>query len=140
MPTQGEAEFDAADPLGCDLLWTDDLDPAHRLESGTSLLAHDIFARWTCRRGLNPDDADYGLDVIEEMLSAAMTPSALAMLPKRLEAEARKDDRVDTISVTITQTATYAYKIVAVGKAGSGAPFRLVASVADAYARVLEAA
>src|SRR5262245_11232014 len=111
MPTQGAVDFDIEDPLGADMLWTEDLDATHRLESGLSLLAHDIFARITTPRGKLIDDPDYGISVIDELLCEPLTRARLAALPRRLEVEILKDPRVHGVRVKLTQTDTYSFRI-----------------------------
>lgn len=140
MPRQGQNGFDQQDPLGCDLLFTDDLDAAHRLESGTSLVAHDIFHRWLCPRGRLLDDPDYGFGLMFELLNKPHSRRDLLVLPKRLESEARKDPRVDDISVSFEQLDTYVFRIRAKGTCGGGAPFTLVADISSAYQLIVEAA
>lgn len=139
MPLQGTNGFDRNDPLGCDLAWTDDLNPTHRLESGLDQLRHDIYGRITCPHGRLIDDPDYGFDVKGELLHKPMAPKDLLVFPRRVEAEIRKDERVDEVKVTLTQSDTYTFLLDIRGLAGPG-PFRLVVEVTSAYARIVESA
>lgn len=138
MATQGTNDFNTQDELGCDLLWDDDMDPTGRLESGVTLVAHDIFWRWNCPPGRLVDDPDYGIDIIQELIAQPLTPAKLATIPRKLEAEARKDQRVQRISVSLSQTDTYAFLITARGLTTSGQEIRLVASVSEGLARIVE--
>ncbi len=128
-------EYDPDDPLGVDLRVTDDLDPAHQLESGIALLRHDLFHRITTPRGLNPDDPDYGIDVREEILHKGMTRFQLATIPRRIEAEIRKDERVAKVVATLAMTGTYSARVTIRGTAAQG-PFALVVDVAQAGAAI----
>lgn len=139
MPRQDQQGFDRADPLGCDLAWTDDLDATHRLESGTSQFAHDIFGRITCPNGRLIDDEEYGIDVVQELLHRPLTPQMLAQFPRRIEAEILKDPRTDQVSATLTNTGPNAYRLEIRGACGGGQPFLLVAAIANAEARITEA-
>jgi hypothetical protein len=139
MATQGQNGFDREDALGCDLLWPDDLDAAHRLESGISLLRHDIWHRWLCPAGRLLDDPEYGFGLLAELLNWPLSPRDIMIFPRRLEAEAAKDPRVLTITVTLTQTGANAFEIKARGTSKVG-PFDLRAEITDAYQRILEAA
>jgi hypothetical protein len=139
MARQDDSEFDLLDPLGCDVLVSDDIDAAHRLESGLSLLAHDVFWRWMTPRGRLLDDPDYGFGLIQEVLSQPLGVREISALPRRLEAEARKDERVQSISVTLENTGPNAYRINARGLAVTGKVFNLVAEVSQAYQRIVTA-
>lgn len=139
MTLSSQEDFDLNDPLGADLMIGSDLDPAHRMVSGLELYRRDMMHRITTRRGLNIDDPDYGLDVVEELLSAALTPAQLIAIPKRLEAEIRKDPRTDTVQVTLTPTSPPdGWTVLIAGTAGGNQPYRLVVGISDALARILE--
>jgi hypothetical protein len=63
-----------------------------------------LCRRYQTPRGLLPDDADYGLDLVS-WLHRGILARDLREIEGALEAEALKDDRVDEISVS----AVYAY-------------------------------
>lgn len=128
--------FDVTDPLGADMMWGDDLDEGARMVSGVALLAQEIFARWTTPRGRLIDDPDYGEDV-RALLHRGMTPAQLAQVPARLETEALKDERVEAITVRISEDSPGVWRVTAFGEAAEG-PFELVVGVSDASVILLE--
>lgn len=96
-----------------------------------------VYHRVITDRGQNPDDEDYGLNVVG-MLHRGMTSAEVAQVPGRLEAEIRKDPRVDTVRVTLTTegAAGDRWKIGIRGQSDQG-PFDLVVSVGAAGAVLL---
>lgn len=127
-------DYDPNDPLGVDLRVTDDFDPAHQVESGIDLLKHDIFHRLTTPRGMNVDDPDYGIDLREEVLHKPLTRFALATIPRRLEAEVRKDERVKSVRITMVNTGQNSYRFTLSGVAFASGPFDFVIDVSKAGA------
>jgi phage baseplate assembly protein W len=82
-----------------DLVGFDDLDQfGSETQSALEELAQDLYHRLIETRGSNLDDPDRGLG-IEDMLSGPYDPG----LTQRIEAELRKDDRVDAVQATITE-------------------------------------
>lgn len=128
-------ELDPADPLGADLLWGDDVDPTHRMVSGVVLLAHDLYHRVITPRGRNVDDDDYGLD-IRSMLHRGVTATVVAQIPSQLAAECRKDERVASIDVRLTDEGAGRWRISFRGQSAKG-PFEFVAGVDEAGSRLL---
>lgn len=87
--------------FGTDLLWVDDLDPTHRLTSGTALVGQAIYHRLITPRGRLIDDADYGLGLIEQ-LHKAKTPVQYRALETLIRSEALKDERVERCDAKLT--------------------------------------
>jgi phage baseplate assembly protein W len=114
----------AATNLGTDLIWVDDLDPTHRLESGTALVGHAIYRRLITPRGQLIDDLDYGLG-LRELLHRALTPAQVAAVPGQIKAECLKDERVTKAEVTFVQLPSNSWQITVRGETADG-PFKLV--------------
>ena len=82
-----------------DLVCFDDLDHfAAETTTAMEELAQDLYHRLIEQPGSNIDDPDRGLG-IEDMLSGPVDPQ----LTHRIEAELRKDDRVDAVKATVTE-------------------------------------
>lgn len=111
--------------LGTDVHTPDlDLDPVFTLVSEGQMLAEALARRIFSRRGTLIDDAGYGYDLRAALNADDVDPARLA---RRLEAEARADERVQTARATVTLTET----ACAVDLAGTSAagPFRLTATI-----------
>lgn len=92
-----------------------------------------VLRRWTCPRGQNADDPDYGRDV-RAMLNRGMTQTDLLAEAGLLRAEAEKEDAVETCEVSLvfsaaTREVTLAGRIEPVDPTIE--PFRFVAVVTD---------
>ena len=136
------ADFDPTDPLGCDVMITDDLDANHRLISGVVLLATDLYRRIITPRGSLIDDEDYGID-IRAMLHKAMTPAEEATIPSRVRAECLKDPRVETVNVVLTREGSplpNRWRVQIYGTSIGDEAFDLVVGVGDLDVQLLEAA
>ena len=69
-------------------------------------IAEAITRRFITPRGaLGNDDLDYGID-LTGMLHAGLTEKDLRTLQSKLHGEARKDERVDTITIRLTLAAS----------------------------------
>ena len=123
---------------GTELSWTDDVDPTHRFVTGTRLLGEALYRRLITPRGQLLDDPDYGLGIVQ-LLNKPMTTREIASLPARIQAECLKDERVASVTATVTRTGEI-WKISLVATASSGEPFRLVMSVDQVTPALLEAA
>lgn len=77
-----------------------ELDP-----NGTLALAQAALHRLSTKRGDLIDDLDYGHD-LQELLSKALTGSAINAEAAQIAAELEKDDRIDSASVALTQVTT----------------------------------
>lgn len=75
-----------------------------RLVSGQRLVAEALYRRYITPRGTlrgGEDEANYGLD-LTELVGSVATVSDAAALEGRIRAEGLKDERVETIDVTVT--------------------------------------
>lgn len=126
--------------FGTDLSWTDDVDPAHAMVSGTLLVAQAIYRRLITPRGRLIGEPDYGFD-IRGILSKGLTQKEVAKVQVEIRHECLKDERVASVDVTLTQSGTLGstWNIDIAGTTAAG-PFKLVLAVADAAAIILEAA
>ncbi len=90
-----------------DFICLDDMDPmAGELDDPVAELEQDLYHRLITPPGRNIDDPAFGLG-LEDMLSGFVDNS----LASRIEAEFKKDDRVDSVDVAITQTAVGVFRI-----------------------------
>ncbi len=89
---------------GIDLVCIADLDPklAETRDDALESLAQDLFHRVTTERGVIVDDPDFGEDIASHA-SRALQSSDLDSIAGRLASECRKDDRVATVRVDVTQ-------------------------------------
>lgn len=114
--------------------------------SGITLLAEAMIRRLTTRRGSLPDanaprlrDLNYGLD-LASYLNRGVTSLELRTLASKVRSEVLKDDRIATVSVTVTPSPTgdrLAVDLRATPR-GSNESFRLVLAVTDAGVLVVE--
>lgn len=96
-------------------------------------IAEAIVRRWTCPRGQNADDLDYGRDV-RGLLNRGVTRADLLAEAGLLRGEAEKEETVDECEVDLVlEAATQTITILSVvtPKDPTIAPFRLVAAVTD---------
>jgi hypothetical protein len=99
--------------------------------TGPRLVAEAIYRRLTTPRGIlrgGEEEANYGLD-LAALVGSVRSKSDIASLPAQIEAEIRKDDRVETVTVSILETTTTAalrsFTISFAVTTGAG-PFTLV--------------
>lgn len=129
--------------FGTDLSWTTDVDPLHRMATGTLLVSQAIFRRLNTPRGALLDDPEYGYDLVGQ-LSVGQTQKQIGRVQSEVRAECLKDERVDSVDVVFTQVnngngPSSVWNVAISGTTAAG-PFKLVVGVADAKALVLEAA
>lgn len=125
--------------LGIDLSWVNDVDPLHRYTTGTRLVAEAIYRRLITPRGALIDDPNYGIG-IRSLLHRAMTRTQILALQGQIEKEIQKEEeRVASVTCTITQTGPYEFKVDVRGECAAG-PFLLVVGSDQAGERILEAA
>jgi hypothetical protein len=93
---------------GRDVACAVDLTPSMDEVSGDRLLADAIVRRLTTRRGSLPDarapflrNLTYGLDVTS-YLNRGVTSQEIRALATKVRSEVTKDDRIATVSVTVT--------------------------------------
>jgi hypothetical protein len=130
-----EVETPAAVGYGVDLSCVADLhDDLREVDPNSPEgIGEAVLRRWTCPRGQNADDPDYGRDV-RAILNRGLTQAELLGEAGLLRAEAEKEDTVDTCDVTLTLNV--ADRLVSiVGKITpvdpTIEPFRFVAAVTD---------
>lgn len=104
-----------------------------RYSAGARLVAESIFRRLTTPRGMlrgGEAEANFGLDLTELVGSVANAADA-ASLPGRIASEVRKDERVESVNVIVTNTSTGVARSFAVRIEGTTAdgPFTLNVSV-----------
>ncbi len=79
-----------------------DLDPSFEpISSPTRVLSEALARRLITRRGTIKEDPDFGTDV-REWCQARMSNLRLAQLRAAVEAECLKDERVRTVTATVT--------------------------------------
>lgn len=131
-------ETPIASGYGVDLHCTTDIreDLAEVDPDSDEAIGEAIFRRWTCNRGENPDDLEYGRNVTS-LLNRGMTFADLAAEAGLLRAEAEKDERVDTCVVTLTQSnggRDVRVAATVTPKDPNREPFRFVVAVSDGKA------
>lgn len=130
-----EVEPPIAEGYGVDLKCVSDLqeDMAEIDPDSPEGIGEAILRRWTCPRGQNADDPDYGRDV-RAILNRGLTNADLLAEEGLLRGEAEKEETVDTVEVSLTLSS--ANREVTIQAAVTPRdptldPFRLVATVTD---------
>lgn len=122
-------------------VWCDtDVDPGVRELAGSDriVLAQAILRRLDTPRGSLPDDPDYGI-ALRSMLSTGTTAADVRRMAGQIHNEVTKDDRIDTLRVTVTPTPTGdALDITLVVTPVDSGPFTMVLAVTSG-ATLLEA-
>ena len=92
---------------GSDISCDSDVDPdvAEVGAFTTLVLAQAIVRRLDTPRGSLPDDKDYGIDV-RSYVNRGVTAADIQQLAGQISNEVRKDDRVDTLTVTVRPSTT----------------------------------
>ena len=106
-----------------------------RFASGVRLVGEAIFRRLTTPHGTlqgGDGEQDYGLDLLN-LIGSATTDAAAAALPGQIQAEVSKDERIDTVDVSVVASKSgpgvvFTIQIECTTAAG---PFSLVMSVND---------
>lgn len=112
-----------------------------RFASGPRLVAESLFRRFRTTQGtLRGGEAEqnFGFN-LADLIGSVQTPSDQAALPGRVEAEALKDERVDTVTVTMLQAQVGPGLSWTIGIEGDTAegPFSLVLAVSAVTVEVL---
>jgi hypothetical protein len=120
---------------GVDLHCTSDLrDDLAEVETNSyEGIAEAIVRRWTCPRGQNADDPDYGRDV-RELLNRGLTSAEVLAEAGLLRAEAEKEETVDDCEVALVLNAAERSVTIAATVAPVDptlTPFRFVAALTD---------
>lgn len=92
------APFGYGSDISCDF----DVDPLVREVDGFAMLAlaQAIVRRLDTPRGSLPDDKNYGID-IRSMVNRGVTADDVRALAGQIRSEIDKDDRVDSLTVTV---------------------------------------
>lgn len=121
---------------GIDISATSGLDPNFTLVTGDRVLAEAAFRRLTTQRGSLFYAPDYGTDV-REMLLGRVDARRLGEWRARIEAEVRKDDRIESAKAALSfdpQSAVATVKVAGVGAAG---PFQFTLAVSAVSVELL---
>jgi hypothetical protein len=106
----------------------EDLSSPSYMASGNLCVAEAILRRWTTTAGELIDDPNYGRNVTS-LISSDLSPQQIAYEQLQLAAEAQKDERVLSATVTLTfgfQSGSLTVNASILTAAG---PFQFVASV-----------
>jgi len=126
---------------GADVSCSRDLEEAMPEVSGQTVLAQALVRRLDCPRGGLPDDGDYGID-LRGFLNRGLTTDEVRGLAGAIRSELSKDDRVDTVAVTVAPTTTGQSIRVSIQvvprDATLGGPFTLILAVTDGGALIEE--
>lgn len=95
--------------------------------TGNRVVAEAIARRWSTPRGGLIDDPNYGFD-LSDFLGDDLDPSGLGRIASFAGAEAIKDERVLSCSVTLTLSTAGRMTVNGLVRTATG-PFRLVLSV-----------
>jgi hypothetical protein len=123
---------------GRDLSCTDTL-YSGRTVSGVRLVAEAVYRRLITRKGELFYDIDYGFHVGDE-LGATTSPAERAALPGKIANEIRKDERVQSVDVDVTETgdtSALSWSIDVRAFTADG-PFALVLAVSGVTVELLE--
>lgn len=112
-----------------------DLSMPSYMASGLQCVAEAILRRWTTARGGLIDDPNYGYNVLD-LVSADLSTRDINYAQQQLAAEAQKDERVLSCTVTLTLTVAGLLTIVASATTALG-PFKFVVSVSATTAQLL---
>jgi len=138
----GEAIGFALDPaaatLGVDIGSVPDIDPTLALVSGYQALGESIARRLETPRGGLFYDGDYGTD-IRGRLNDSFTPAEIFSLQSDIEAEAEKEERVQSASATVTFDAASSSMNIQLGVVAATGPFRFVLSADALSVQLLDA-
>ena len=112
-----------------------------RFASGPRLVAEACYRRLTTPRGTlrgGDDEQNYGLDLLN-LIGTVSSASAAAALPGQIESELLKDERLDSVTATVTSSVvgpSTSWSIVVEGETAEG-PFALTLSVDDVTVSLL---
>ncbi|MCL2777714.1 MAG: DUF2634 domain-containing protein [Polyangiaceae bacterium] len=112
-----------------------------RFVSGVRLVAEAAYRRLTTRRGLlrgGEEEANYGIDLCD-LIGSVKTKTDEASLPGRIKAELTKDERIDSVDVSVESTTVAgatSFEIAVYAKTGAG-PFTLTLRVSAVTVELL---
>lgn len=112
-----------------------------RFSNGPRLVAEALFRRFTTPRGMlrgGDEEQNYGLD-LTEMVGAATSAADAASLPGRIRAEAKKDERIDSVEVTVTtsQNGPATSHVISIAGTTAQGDFTLVLGISDVTVELL---
>jgi hypothetical protein len=114
---------------------TDSLTMPAILVTGNRVVAEAIVRRWNTPRGGMPDDPAYGYD-LTAYLNDDLGPGDLAKIGSQAAAEALKDQRVNSATVTVQLLGG---ELLVTGSLGTAnGPFNLVANVSSVTVTLLK--
>jgi hypothetical protein len=112
-----------------------------RMSSGVKLVAEACYRRLTTPRGMlqgGQDEQNYGLDLVR-LIGQVVTPSQAAALEGQIQSELLKDERIDSVTATVTSTvngAVTSWNIQISAQTGEG-PFTLEIGVSGVTVSLL---
>lgn len=121
--------------LGTDLSCVTDCTPDFAEVTGRTCLAQAVARRYITPRGRLIDDANYGYD-LTQFVNDDMSPSDIARVQANAKAEAEKDERVfsASVSVALSRGGIMMVTVVLVDAQG---PFTLVLAVSAVTVQIL---
>ena len=127
-----------ATPYGRDTHCTNRLRPG-RVVEGVELVGQALYRRLTTRRGTLLDDPNYGIHLLE-LLGSSVSDDVRASYPGRIRNECAKEPRVDSVTVSITETvegAGLTWEVAIDVLTTEGDTFDLVVGVSDVTVELL---
>jgi hypothetical protein len=122
--------------LGSDWAALDDLDPYGQIVAGKACVAQGLVHRFSTPRGGLFYDLSYGKD-LRAYLEESLTPERLAAIPGEVSDEAKKDERVQSATTTVSyndKTEKLTITLVIITAEG---PFTLVLEVSKLTVELL---
>ena len=121
---------------GVDIAIYPDLSPTFALVSGSAQVKQALWCRFKTRRGTNPEDPDYGLD-LTEMIGDDISPYDAYKWSAAIESESLKDERVISAGAEVDyDEKSGSASVTLLVDIGQG-PFKLVLSVTSVTVELL---
>lgn len=111
------------------------------MSSGVRLVAESLLRRYMSRRGMLRSDPSYGLDLVEWLQSNNLNGRNELALQSEMYSEAKKDERIDDVVVTVRSTTVNAVQSMAISvdvTLDTGDTFTLALSVNDVTVELIE--
>ena len=128
--------------VDCASLWTAggacDLDPYFSQVSGPMAVIHAVTRRFVTPRGALPWDRTAGFDLRSRLNSKIANEAALFALRVQMEAEAEKDERVESATASVSFTPSTGVLIARVSLALAEGTFAFVLRASDVTVELLE--
>jgi hypothetical protein len=125
--------------LGIDIDVVDDLPPTFRLAGGQKNLANALARRLSTPAGALAafgGDPEYGFD-LRDKLNSSWTTEEMSALGAQIEAECRKDERVQGATVKASHNLRTSTLLVDIQIQSAAGPFALVLAVSDVSIELL---